>query len=156
MKKKLIVRALSGFPIGIAIGYVISILGSLFFGDGDYLPCAPTLISIMGNEINAVTLQMLFSGIVGAGYAVSSVVWEMEHWSIVRQTGLSFLAYAAIMLPIAYFAYWMEHSITGLLSYLLIFVVIFVAIWIIMYFIGKRRVQKMNEKLAQMKELEQE
>ena len=43
MKKKMITRSLLGFPIGIAIGYFITILGSLAWANGDYSPCAPEL-----------------------------------------------------------------------------------------------------------------
>ena len=53
------------------------------------------------------------------------------------------------MLPIAYFAYWMEHSAVGFLIYFGIFALIFVVIWIIQFGIGRYNVRKMNEKLFQ-------
>ncbi len=49
MKKKIIIRSLLGFPIGIAIGYLITILTSLVWAKGYYPPCVPELISVMGN-----------------------------------------------------------------------------------------------------------
>lgn len=56
------------------------------------------------------------------------------------------------MLPIAYFAYWMEHSVVGFLIYFGIFVLIFAIIWITLFVIGKHNVRKMNEKLLQTKD----
>ncbi len=147
MKKKVILRSIWGFPIGIAIGYFITILISLGWANGYYVPCVPELISTMGNEINAVVLQALLCVILGAGFAASSVIWEIESWSIIKQTGIYFMIISVIMLPIAYFTYWMEHSVAGVLSYFGIFVLIFAFIWIIQFVIGKHNVKKLNENL---------
>ena len=148
MKKKIIMRSLFGFPMGIAIGYLITILLSLALANGYYSPCAPELISAMGNEINAVILQTVLCGILGTGFAASSVIWEIESWSVVKRTGIYFLAICAVMLPTAYFMYWMERSIAGFLSYFGIFALIFLLIWVIQYMLGRRDVKKMNENLS--------
>lgn len=152
MKKKIIMRSLLGFPIGIAIGYLITILISLGRANGYYLPCVPELISVMGNEINAVILQTVLCGILGTGFAASSVIWEIDNWSIVKQTGIYFSIISVIMLPIAYFAYWMEHSVVGFFIYFGIFALIFAIMWITQVVIGKHNVRKMNEKLFQAKD----
>ena len=120
MKKTMIKRSVIGFPIGIAVGYLITIVISLCWAKGFYSPCVPELISVMGNEINAVILQTLLCGLLGTGAAAGSVVWENEHWSIVKQTGIYFLLLSAFMMPVAYFNYWMEHSAGGFLSYFVI------------------------------------
>lgn len=147
MKKKIALRGILGFPIGIAIGYIITIVISLSVADGCYSPCVPELIRVMGNEINAVTVQALLCGLLGAGFAASSVIWEMENWSIVKQTGVYFLITSLIMLPIAYFSYWMEHSVAGFFSYFGIFVLIFAVFWVMQFTIAKHNVKKMNKKL---------
>lgn len=152
MKKKLLLRGALGFPIGIAIGYVITICVSLMWAGGYYSPCAPELAEALGNEISAVILQALLCGLLGAGFAASSVIWEMESWSLVRQTGVYFLIISLIMLPIAYAAYWMEHSAAGFLSYFGVFVLIFAVIWGVQFAIGKRNVKKMNEKISEEKQ----
>ncbi len=85
----------------------------------------PELISAMGNEINAVILQALLCGLLGTGFAASSLIWEIENWSIIKRSGIYFIIISVIMLPIAYFTYWMEHSIVGFFSYFGIFVLIF-------------------------------
>ena len=103
---------------------------SLVLADGSYSPCMPELISIMGNEINAVVFQAFLCGLMGMGCGAGSVVWEIENWSIVTQTGIYFSIISILILPIAYFTYWMKHSFTGFFSYLGIFIVIFVFVWI--------------------------
>ncbi len=147
MKKKIILRGILGFPVGIAIGYLITIFISLVLANGYYSPCVPELITVMGNEINAVILQALLCGLLGAGFAASSVIWETENWSITKQTGIYFIIISVIMLPIAYFLYWMEHSFIGFLSYFGIFLLIFAFFWIIQFIIGKHNVNKMNKNL---------
>ena len=149
MKKKIFYRDLIGFHIVISIGTLIMILISLGWANGYYSPCVPDLITAMGNEINAVIIQTILCGLLGTGFSVSSVIWEIEHWSIVKQTGIYFLIISVIMLPIAYFMYWMKHSFIGFLSYFGIFVLIFVVMWIIQFIIGKNNIKRMNEKLSE-------
>ena len=57
MKKQMILRGLLGFPLGIAIGYVITIIISLIWAHGYYSPVIPDLIDYVGSEIYAVILQ---------------------------------------------------------------------------------------------------
>lgn len=147
MKKKIILRSVLGVPVGLTIGYLITIIISLIWANGYYSPCVPELAIMMGNEINAVILQALLCGLLGAGFAASSVIWEIEDWGLVKQTGIYFLIISVIMMPIAYITYWMEHSMKGFLSYFGTFVFIFVAIWIVEFVIGKHNVKKMNENL---------
>ncbi len=147
MKRKAALRGFLGFPIGIAIGYSITILISLVWGKGYYAPCVPELISSMGSEISAVVFQALLCGVLGAGFGAGSVIWEIEEWSIMKQTGIYFAVVSVIMLPIAYVSYWMEHTIAGFLSYLGIFALIFAFVWMVQFMIGKHNVRKMNENL---------
>jgi len=147
MKKKIMIRGLFGFPLGISIGYLITILISVIWGNGYYAPCVPELTVVMGSEINAVILQTFLCGILGTGFASASVIWDIENWSLVKQTGLYFLVVCIVMLPAAYLNHWMEHSVPGFLSYFGIFVLIFVVIWLIQFWIGKRIVKKMNTEL---------
>ena len=145
MKKQIIKRGLFGFPVGIAIGFVITIIISVCVRDGNFYPVTPELIETMGNEVNAVILQTVLCGIMGTGFAMASVIWELDSWSLAKQSGIYLLIACIIMLPIAYIANWMEHSIGGFLSYVGIFVAIFVAVWLAQYLIWKGKIKKMNE-----------
>ncbi len=151
MKKKIVLRSILGFPIGVAIGYLITICVSFFWAEGYYSPCMPELIALMGNEINAVALQALLSGMLGAGFAAASVIWDIEYWGIVKQTGIYFIITSSIMMPIAYFTYWMEHSMKGFLSYFGIFVLIFIFFWIVEFMVGKHNIKNINANLYKIK-----
>ena len=145
MKKKLVMRGLFGAPVGIAIGFVITLIISVCYGDGSFYPVTPELIDAMGNELNAVILQTVLCATMGAGFGAASVIWEMDSWSLARQTGIYFAIACALMFPIAYFAGWMPHSVGGILSYVGIFAAIFVLTWLVQYFMWKRNVRKMND-----------
>ncbi len=151
MKKRMIMRGALGMPIGVTISYFISIFTSLIWAEGYYSPCVPELVSFMGNEINAVILQTALSGFLGIGFGASSVIWELEELSMIKQTGVYFLVSSVIMLPSAYFMYWMEHSLMGFLSYFGLFALIFFCIWAVAFFSGKYYVKRMNDSLSQMK-----
>ena len=152
MKNQMIKRGLVGFPVGIAIGFVITLIISACIGDGSYYPVTPELIGSMGNELNAVILQTVLCGIMGSGFAMASVIWELDSWSLAKQSGIYFLIACIIMFPIAYIANWMKHSIAGVLSYVCIFIVIFVVVWITQYLSWKRRIKKMNDCFKKVKD----
>ena len=147
MKKKVFMRALLGFPLGVFIGYAITIFISLSAADGGYSPCAPALVEEFGTEIGAVTFQASLCGILGSVFAAASVIWEHEKWSIARQTGIYFAIVSVTMLPIAYFARWMEHSLSGFLLYLGIFLAIFVFMWVTQYLIWRKKIKSINQKM---------
>ncbi len=144
MKKKLILRGLLGFPLGIAIGYVITVIVSGCIGDGLFHPVTPELVETAGGEWNAVLLQTALCGIMGAGFAMASVIWEVDSWSLAKQSGIYFAIACALMFPIAYFANWMPHSTGGAIAYVGIFTAIFVVTWLSQYLVWKRKIKKMN------------
>ena len=145
MKNRIIKLALIGFPVGIVIGFVITLIISACIGDGFYYPVTPDFIGLMGNELNAVILQTVLCGIIGSGFAMASVIWDIDSWSLAKQSAIYFLIACIIMFPIAYITNWMKHSIAGVLSYVGIFVVIFVIAWLVQYLSWKRKIKRMND-----------
>lgn len=154
MKKKIISRAAVGLPVGVAIGYGITIVISLFWGGGSYFPCVPELVSRMGSELNAVMFQALLCGLLGMGFGAASVIWEAERWSIAARTGIYFLVVSLLMMPIAYLACWMEHSIAGFFRCFGIFALIFLVIWGIEWAAARRTVRKLNASLSAARQKE--
>lgn len=145
MKKKLIQLGLLGFPIGLAIGHVITLFISSFIADGLYYPVNQELIKTCGTELNAVLFQSLLCGIMGTCFSMASIIWHIDSWSIAKQTSIYFVISCIIMFPIAYYANWMPHSIMGILVHIGIFLIIFIFIWLSQYFIWKRKIRYMNE-----------
>ncbi len=147
MKKKILIRAFLGALIGIVISYLITIVISAVIGDGAFYPCVPSFAERYGNEVTAVIIQTIFSAVLGGGFSMASLIWEMDDWSLLKQTGVYFVIITILMMTVAYICEWMEHSLRGVLSYFGIFFAIFVVIWIIRYFSWKIRISKIKEKL---------
>ena len=145
MKKEFVLRVFIGLLGGIVISYLITIGISLVISDGSYYPCVPSLIERFGNEITAIIIQTVLSAVLGAGFAGSSIIWEMDEWSLLKQTSIYFGIVSVLMMIIAYICEWMEHSVKGVLSYFGIFFAIFIVVWIVQYLIWKVRVSKIKE-----------
>ena len=109
----------------------------------------PELVALAGSESGAVALQAAVACLVGAGFAGSSVVWEVERWGLARQTGVYFLLLALFMLPAAYAMHWMEHSLAGFAWYFGAFAAFFALIWAAELLAGRRSVRRLNARLAQ-------
>lgn len=88
MKKEFVLRVFIGLLGGIVISYLITIGISLAIGDGSYYPCVPNLIERFGNEVTAIIIQTVLSAVLGAGFAGSSIIWEMDEWSLLKQTSI--------------------------------------------------------------------
>lgn len=147
MKKQIALRALLGFPLGIFIGYTITVVISLIWGGGYYSPVVPALTEQAGSEIGAVLIQYFLSGILGSVVAASSLIWEIEHWNIMKQTLVHFILVSVTMLPVAYLAKWVAGTLLSLLSYFGAFAGLYFLIWLVMYLVLRSKIQKANEKI---------
>lgn len=144
IKKEAFVRGLAGFPIGVMIGCILSIVFSFKYADGSFHAVLPGLTEKMGNELNAVILQTILCGVIGSAFSAGSVIWEIDSWSIARQSAVYFLVGGLTLLPIAYLTHWMEHSVRGAIIYFILFVFIFAVIWIAKYLILRSKIKRIN------------
>jgi len=150
MKKKAILRGFLGIPLGIALGHIITIIISIVIADGNHLSAIPELVYEFGSELNAVIFQTVLYGSLGASFSAVSVIWEMERWSIVKQTGIYFFITAVTMLPVAYFGHWIERSFLGAVIFLAVFVLIFIFMWLLQYAIWKNKIKHIDKKLKEI------
>ena len=147
MKKKVILRSLIGAPIGLSISFIITLIISVIINKGEYYPVMPKLTALCGNELNAVVIQTVCSLIYGAAFGGASVIWDMENWSLLKQTVIHCLIISVSMLPIAYCMYWMAPNFWGIAGYIAIFFFIYCFIWFSQYFAMKKRIQEFNNKV---------
>lgn len=148
MKKNILLRCLIGAPLGLAISTIITIVISVATGDGTYYAVVPELIGDCGGELNAVILQSVLSFLYGAAWAGATAIWEIERFSITKQTILHLVICSAATLPIAYFCRWMPHNGQGIAIYFGTFIAVYCVIWLVLYTGMKRRIRQLNEKIA--------
>jgi hypothetical protein len=147
MWKKVLARVALGFPAGVFLSYTITVVISMTLGTGEYLPVSHELSREMGSQLNAVMVQYLLAGLLGAATSAGSLAWVMESWSITRMTVVHFLVLTLSMMPIAWFSHWMDRSVSSFVSYLCIFVGIYAVIWLAMYLPLKRSVARVARKM---------
>lgn len=145
--KKATLRGCLGIPIGIAIGVVIVLCISAFAGNGSVMISPPEITAAVGTELGGAILQFSLCGLVGFCMAFCSSFFEFSNWSMLKQTVLHFAATSLSFFPIAWFCYWIPHTIIGFLSYLAIWIIFYVIIWISLCICWRKRIQEVNEKL---------
>ena len=150
MKKRIFLRGGIGMLGGVFIGQIVLIVISLCLGTGEFSPVNPALTEAVGSELTAYILQMLGLMLYGGVWAAASVVWEMDSWSLTRQTIVHGLCYSLSALPVAWMLHWFEHSVAGFMTYFLGFIVLYASMWVSQYMGMKQRVKEMNEKLSQL------
>ena len=151
MKTTFIKRALLGIPLGISIGYIISIITSFIFAGGYYGAVHPELAGTFGSEINAVIIQAILWGLIGFAFSGFSVVWEKDDWSLVKQTVVAFFAYLLPVMISGYILKWFTPSILQVIIFVLIFIFNFAVIWIFFYLKAKKDVDDFNAKIKKNK-----
>ncbi len=147
MKKKILSRCLLGAPIGVLISIIVTIIISLCIGKGEYCSAPDDLISWCGNEINAVIVQTVCALVIGAISAGSSVIWEIEKWSLTKQTLVHFAVLVVPFISISYVLNWMPHNLIGGLSYAAAYVISYVLIWLSIFLSVRAKIKKMNKQI---------
>ncbi|MDO4565645.1 MAG: DUF3021 domain-containing protein [Clostridia bacterium] len=151
MKRKFIFCLLSGAAIGLAITLLITIVISLCIGDGGYHPVVLELSDLLGSEINAVIVQTLCALLYGAAWGGASCIWAVDGWSMLKKTLLHLVVCSVFTLPIAYFMWWMPHTLSGVLIYFGIFFAVYFLIWVACFTSIKRRLTRINAKISEQR-----
>lgn len=146
--KKALLRGLAGIPIGVFVGYTITLILSLFWGQGRYSPVVPAVVETVGSEIGAVALQYVLLCLMGFLYALASCIWSVEHWSLTRQTVCHFLAITLGTLPIVLICRWAEYMPGGILGYFGIFGVVYAVLWLALTMSTRREIREVNRKIG--------
>ena len=107
MKKKTWGRILLGFPLG--MHWVI-----WYFSYRILFAMCSSIGRKYGQPALCCNLTNYLVWIAWFRLSAISIIWQLDHSTISRQTGIYFLLASRIILPIAYFANWMEHTLMGL------------------------------------------
>ncbi len=147
MLKKCIKRAVLGFMIGIFIGQTILIIESLFVGDGNYYPFSEYLVSITSTKIAAVIVQYFITGIIGLTFASTTIIFELDKWSILAQTALHFIIMSIIMFFSGFFCGWFPHTVISTIIWFSVFIFVYIIIWISFMLYYRKKTKEINKAL---------
>lgn len=133
MTKKATLLGLLGYIAGCLIGLCFA-LQSGSFNIADALP------------------QILLGGIPGAIAMGTTVVYDIEEWSLLRATVTHFLIVTGVMLLACFVLKWFDPWSTAFWIMLAAVVVGYFIVWLIIYGSYKKQVQKLNKLLKENQE----
>ena len=147
IKKAIIKRAILGFIYGVFIGQTILILESLMMRDGNFYPVATSLVNLVGTKIGAVIIQYFLTGLLGTTFAATTVIFEMDNWSLIRQTLTHFIITSIVMYIAGFLCGWFPHTVVSTLIWFGVFIIVYVIFWVCFSLYYKNKVKKINEAL---------
>ena len=147
MLNKIIKRAIMGFVYGVFIGQTILILESLVGGNGNFYPVSAYLLQHSSSQMVAVIIQYFLTGIIGISFATTTLIFEIDSWSITAQTALHFAITSVVMYIAGFLCGWFPHSVRSTIIWFSIFIVIYVIMWICFTLYFRKQTKKINEAL---------
>ena len=147
MISKIIKRAVLGFVYGIFIGQTILILESLFTGDGNFYPVSEYLLQHTDTILAAVIIQYFVTALIGITFACTTVIFEIDSWSITGQTVLHFVITSVVMFIAGFLCGWFPHTPVSTLIWFAVFIVIYVIMWGCLTIYYRKQTKKINEAL---------
>ncbi len=145
--KEFFKRAIMGFVYGVFIGQTILILESLAGGKGNFYPVSAYLLEHSSSQISAVIIQYFITGIIGISFATTTLIFEIDSWSITSQTALHFAITSLVMYISGFFCGWFPHTVKSTIIWFVIFIVIYVIMWVGFMLYFKKQIKKINEVL---------
>ena len=147
MINKLIKRALMGFVYGVFIGQTILILESLIVGDGNFYAVSTYLVQHTRTRIAAVIIQYFITAIIGMTFAGTTVIFEIDSWSIVAQTFVHFLITSVVMFFAGFLCGWFPHTVGSTLIWFAVFIVVYVIMWVCFTLYYRKKTKAINDSL---------
>ena len=147
IKKQMLIRGIGAIPSGIAIGFLIPLAISISRGSHQYIVCSSSLSQAMGSEVNAVILQVICTAILGASFGITSTVYMIEKWSLLRQVLIYFLINGVVMNIVAVICRWIDFTILSVISFLIQYVIVFLIIWFVIYLVNYKNIRQINSKI---------
>ena len=145
--KEFIKRAIMGFVYGVFIGQTIVILESLAGGNGNFYPVSAYLVQHSSSQMAAVVIQYFLTGIIGISFATTTLIFEIDSWSITAQTVLHFVITSVVMFIAGFVCGWFPHTTKSIVIWFVIFIVIYVIMWVGFMLYFKKQTKKINEAL---------
>ena len=147
MLKKFVKRAILGFMIGIFIGQTILIIESLMVGDGNFYAVSTYLVEHTKTRIAAVIVQYLITGIIGMTFASTTIIFELDKWSLLAQTALHFIITSIVMFFSGFFCGWFPHTTVSTIIWFGVFIVTYIIIWISFMLYYRKKTKEINKAL---------
>lgn len=146
MLKKILLRSAISATASIVINQLVTIIISLTIGDGRYFPVTPAFAAMFESELAPVIVQLLLVGLIGAVFAGSSVIFDIESWSFLRQGIIHLAITSAVFIPVALIC-WRPVNPAGILSLTGSLVFVYGCTWLSRYLTWRSSIRKLNARI---------
>ncbi|WP_407884696.1 DUF3021 domain-containing protein [Furfurilactobacillus curtus] len=147
--RKIIAAILCGIPIGITVGFIISLFFSVIYRSQSYLPSTPTFIAQFSSPLIATIVSSVLWALIGIVFSLTNLLFQVDSWSITRQTVGHFVLSYLGFTPLAILCGWFPKSIAWLALFSLIYLVIYIIVWFISMSIAQAEVRRLNRMFKQ-------
>ena len=132
--KKGLILGLIGFAVGVPVGLVFLLARS----SG-------------GESVMRIAIHLILSGVLGGVGIGTSVVYEVESWSVTRCTVTHFVILFTTYFAIGFSLGW--FPLNDIVTYIMIgsYIAGYFMIWLIMYLVSKKQAQELDEELKRWK-----
>jgi len=130
--KKTMLLGLAGFVLGVLI-------------------CIGFMLARSSEGLKAAFPNLVISGIYGAVAMGSSIVYDVEKWSIARATATHFLLVFALYFLLVFSMGWFSLSDPVFWIVAGAMVAGYILIWLLQYLSYKRQIREMNDELKKLK-----
>lgn len=148
--KNVLVRMGIGATIGVMIGYMVNLVINLFISTGEYLPVMPQLQARCANQLQAVVVQTVLTAAIGIVFAEAGMLFELAHWSFLRQCLVHFAVTAIFYLPFMILCWFPLGwgSVLGILANVLF---TYALTFFINYYKNRQDIQLINAQVQQFR-----
>lgn len=146
--KTILKRSINSFIISAICGAIAMLLIELIVtkvtGMKEFRPISPEFMSMFPSETIAVEVNILLYGIIGAGFAAASVIYEQDKIGFVLQNLLYYLATSVVWVPIVMSIWQLGNNIKALTGTLAGFALSYIIMTVVGYKIAKRDIKEIN------------
>ena len=146
MLKKILLRSAISATASIVINQLVTIIISLTIGDGRYFPVTPAFAAMFESELAPVIVQLILVGLIGAVFAGSSVIFDIESWSFLQQGIIHLAITSAVFIPVALIC-WRPVNPAGILSLTGSLVFVYGCTWLSRYLVWRSSIRKLNARI---------
>ncbi|MBT9175719.1 MAG: hypothetical protein DDT20_00019 [Firmicutes bacterium] len=129
-------RGLLGVPVGVFITTTIFYLHSLVIG--------PRALEALSTNF---AVQYWAGIAVGFIFGAMSVVFDIDEWTLTRQTVIHFAVTVSVFLPASLLAGWVSAEKGAVLIFMMTFMFIYCGIWYTHYAYWQKRISEVNSRL---------
>lgn len=143
MLKKSFVRGAVSYCVGVTATIVTSLICTLC---GAEFTCTPDFIARAGSKEIAAFLQPLLIGLIGLAFGAGSVLFEIEHWSFLKQGAVHLAVTAAVWIVVELVCFTPVTPPT-VLSFALSTAGTYAFTWGAQYFVWRAQVRRLNDQI---------